>query len=223
MKWRLLLLPLLAFVATSCYDRSNPSETVTRHFDDGRAKPMVALVPVNDKTGHDLPWNLSEELSYSMFNSVTRNANFWISSFPQNMKYAKTLPKKLDLFSENISWAKNSYPEHEFVIACELLQHDIHMKPETGSFFDRFSPSCELDLTMRVRVIDVRAEKPEIILEEVVTQTHAIPDQSPLMDPDSGKWKQKTYAVSPLGYAHTQLASEVVRRAEEYIFLAKSK
>ena len=222
MKLRYLLLPL-ALIVTGCMDRSNPSETITRHFDDGRAKPIVAFVPVSDKTGQDLPWNLSEELSFSVFNSITRRANFWMSSFPQNMKYAKTLPKKLDLFSENVSWAKNSYPEHEFVIAVELMEHDIHTKPETGSFFDRFTPSCELDVTVRLRVIDVRHDSPEVILQEVITQTHAIPDQSPLMDPDSGKWKQKTYAVSPLGYAHSQIAREIVERAEEYITLAKSK
>jgi hypothetical protein len=76
---------------------------------------------------------------------------------------------------------------------------------------------------MRIRVFDLRGSKPEVILQEFVRQTHVIPKPSDLKEHNPERWKKVTYAVSPMGLAHAQLAKEVVKRIEDYVLLSKSK
>ncbi len=218
-------LPFIAALSllAGCSTTSSGSDTITRFYDDGRAKPIVAILPVIDNSGQDFPWNLSEELSYSIYNRVAKRGNFWIDSFVQNAKVAKNLPRHIDLFGKDISWVKTRFPNHEFVTVLELIEHDIHEKTSKNSFLDKVTPSCELDMAIRVRVFDVRSEKPEIVLQEVISQSNLIPRQTGLTDKGSDRWRQKTYTVSPLGFSHLQLSKEVVRRIEEYVHLAKSK
>lgn len=218
-----LAIAVVAGLLTGCSHNSMESENVTRFHDDGRAKPIVAVLPVIDHSGEDFPWNLSEELSYSVYNKFAKRGNFWIDSFAQSVRAAQKIPKKVDLFGKDLSWVKTHFPEHEFVVILELIEHDIHMKQQKNSIMDKLTPSCELDMAIRIRVFDVRNETPEVILQEVLTQTNMIPKQSGLAEKGSDRWKQRTYAVSPLGFSHIQLSKEIVRRVEEYVILAKSK
>jgi len=219
----ILALAACAGLLTGCSYNSSESENITRFHDDGRAKPLVAILPVLDHSGEDFPWNLSEELSYAVYNRVARRGNFWIDSFVQNVKAARQIPKKVDFFGKDIAWAKNRFPDHEFVVVLELIEHDIHMKSSKNTILDKLTPSCELDMALRVRVLDVRGDSPSVILQEVITQTNMIPKQNGLAEKGSDRWKQRTYSVSPLGFSHLQLSKEIVRRVEEYVMLAKSK
>lgn len=219
----IVALSLTLGLLTGCSYNSEETDSITRYHDDGRAKPLVAILPVVDHSGEDFPWNLSEELSYAVYNRVAKRGNFWIDSFEQNVKIARQLPKKTDLFSKDISWVKSRFPDHEFVVALELIEHDIHMKQSKNTIMDKLTPSCELDMAVRVRVFDVRGETPQIVLQEVVSQSNMIPKQSGLSEKGSDRWKHRTYAVSPLGFSHLQLSKEIVRRVEEYVMIAKSK
>lgn len=219
----IIALAMTIGLLTSCSYNSQESTNITRYHDDGRAKPIVAILPVIDHSGQDFPWNLSEELSYAVYNRIMKRGNFWIDSFAQNVKIAHQIPKKVNLFGKDLSWIKPRFPEHEFVVVLELIEHDIHIKQTKNTLIDKLTPSCELEMAVRIRVVDIRGDTPAIVLQEVIAQSNLIPRQSGLNDKEGDRWKQRTYAVSPLGFSHLQLSKEIVRRLEEYIILAKSK
>lgn len=219
---RSLLASLASLILLTGCSHSTSSEPMTRYHDDGRAKPMVALLPISDKSETELPWNLSEELTYSVYNRVAKRGVFWINTFAECVQNAKRIHPSHNFFSKDVSWVKEYFPDHEFVVFCELVEHDIHERAPSNSFLDRITPSNELEMAVRIRVLDVR-EEPRVILQEVVTQKNMINKQTALDQQDPEQWKHLTYSISPLGYSHSQFSKEIVRRIEEYIILAKSR
>jgi len=77
-------------------------------------------------------------------------------------------------------------------------------------------------MTMRIRIFDLRSSKPQIILQELIHQSHLIPKPSDLMRANPDRWKKMTFNVSPMGLAHSQLSKEVSKRIEDYILLSQS-
>ncbi|MCB1084637.1 MAG: hypothetical protein KDK60_00890, partial [Chlamydiia bacterium] len=56
------LLIILSLCIVGCQSKGS-YDHVTRFHDDGRAKPVVAFVPVFDRSGAKLGWSLSEEFT----------------------------------------------------------------------------------------------------------------------------------------------------------------
>lgn len=212
LKWLLLAISLVGCA-------NNEPGHVSKFHDDGRAKPSVAFVPIIDNSGEDFAWNLSDELTHAVYSRIVKRGNFCVSSMTESKKSLG----KTDPFSDNVQWVKSAFKDQEFVIFTELVEHNIHEKEGKRSFFDKITPSCRLEMTVRLRVIDNRTDSPEIILQELIHQTHMIPHQGAVTDQASDKWKQKTYSVSPLGFSHYQLSKSLVSRIEDYIMIAKSK
>lgn len=213
---QLILLTLLT-LTTGCSNRNE--EQSVRYHDDGRAKPMVALVPIFDHSGEEFSWNLSDELTHSIYHRMIDRASFCLATLPE----ARKAMPNVNPFSPNIDWAKNSFEGYEFVVFAELVEHQIHPKTKKSGLMDKLTPSCELDMTVRLRVVDLRPAKPQIILQELLHQTNSIPKPSGANAKDPDQWKKKSYIVSPLGFSHLQLTKEVVKRIEDYVLIAKSK
>lgn len=212
----------VALALMGCSSRGN-YEQATRFHEDGRAKPIVAFVPVFDRSGSNVGWSLSEEFTSHLKNRFMKRNNFYLST-PEDVNAATaTLTADHNPFSTETEWVKESFESSEYVIFTELVEHSIHPKELKGNFLDKVTPSSELTVTMRVRVFDIRGPKPEVILQEFIRQNHVIPKPSDLTESNPERWKKLTYAVSPMGLAHAQIAKEVVKRVEDYILLAKSK
>ena len=193
-----------------------------KYHDDGRAKPIVAFVPLYDRSGAVMPWNLSDELSYTMQNRLLKKGNFYLSN-PQEIEAITTnLTAAQNPFASEIEWIMTTFTNNEFVVFTELLKHEVIPKELKNSIIDKITPSCQLDMTVRVRVIDLRYDHPKVILQELVKQSHLIPKPSYELEEAQDKWKRKTYAVSPIGFAHMQLTKEIAKRIEDYILLAKT-
>lgn len=218
---KLSALCLFLTAITSCSSRTN-QETMTRFHDDGRAKPIVAVVPVIDRTTDQYPWNLSEELTYALYNRIVKRNTLWIDSIAEIARFKNRVQINDPFQANELKWAKQAFHEHEFLVLTELVEHDIHPKPSQNRILDRLTPSCELEMCVRIKVIDLR-EEPKLILDEVIRQVHSIPKIKDQSEQLQDKWKQKTYAVSPLGFAHLSFSKEIVYRVEEYISIAKSR
>lgn len=213
---------LSLFTLLACSSKGS-YEHATRFHDDGRAKPIVALVPVFDRSGSDLGWSLSDEFTDSLKNRLTKGNNFYLNGPADiNAAIAELSPEN-NPFTTDTSWIKEAFENHEYVIFTELVEHDIHPKELKGNFLDKVTPSSEIAMTMRIRVFDLRGAAPEVILQEFIHQNHIIPKPSNLNEPNPERWKKITYNVSPMGLAHAQLSKEVVKRIEDYILLSKSK
>jgi len=201
----------------------NVNEQATRYHDDGRSKPIVALVPVFDSSGAKVSWSLSEEFTDHIRQRFLKRSNFYINTPDQINAEIGTLNESHDPFSQDYSWIHSTFGEEEFVVFAELVEHDIHPKQAKNNFIDKLTPSCELSMTMRIRVFDLRGETPEVVLQELVHQSHLIPKPSELTEQNPDRWKKMTFIVTPLGLAHNQFSKEVAKRIEDYILLSKSR
>ena len=213
---------VLCIAAFGCSTK-NMGDQATRFHEDGRVKPVVALLPVFDRSGADMGWSLSEELTDHLQERILNRNNFYLSS-PQEIQEAIShLQDQHHPFSSNTDWIKEAFKDQEFVVFTELVEHDIHDKPLKGNFLEKITPSSELAATMRIRIFDLRSSHPEIVLQELIHQTHLIPKLSTFPSADPERWKKLTFHVSPIGLAHTQLVKEVEQRIEEYILLTKGQ
>lgn len=219
---RLGLLAGVLLALVGCSTKGN-YEHATRFHEDGRAKPIVAFVPVFDRSGSNVGWSLSDEFTHSLKNRFLKRSNFYVSTPDEVNASIATLSAENNPFGAETNWIKESFENHEYVVFAELVEHDIHPKELKGNFLDKITPSSELTVIMRIRVFDLRGSKPEVILQEFVRQSHVIPKPSDLTEPNPERWKKITYTVSPMGLAHAQLSKEVVKRVEDYILLSKSK
>lgn len=215
-----ILLTLFALVGCSS---KGSYEQATRFHDDGRAKPVIAFVPVFDRSESRIGWSLSEEFTEELKSRLIKRNSFYVSTPSDINAIISNLSSENNPFSADINWIKETFESHEYVIFSELVEHDIHPKELKGSFIDKITPSSELAMTMRIRVFDLRGNHPEVILQEFVHQSHVIPKPSNLDEPNPERWRKITFSVSPMGLAHAQLSKEVVKRIEDYILLSKSK
>jgi len=213
-----LFLPLLLLVGCN---RSEVRQ-VSRFHDDGRAMPVVALTPVYDRHEIHIPWELAEDLTYVIKNRLARNNAMYINA-GDSLTLEEHIRSGDNPFVGDLTWTKKSYKDSEFVIFMELVEHDMHPKQTSGSLLDKITPSYELEMTMRLRVVDLRSETPKIVLQELIHQTHLMPKPFAQIEFDEAKWGKKTYSISPLGLAHSSLCKEASTRLEEYILLAKSR
>ena len=210
----------LLLLTVSCGTKNTTAQT--KFHDDGRAKPTVVLVPVFDRSNAELAWSLSEEMTAAIRSRLLKRGNFYLAHPSMVSQYTAHLTHKDDPFGTDISWTKEAFQSHEFVIFAEVVQHHLHEKTSNESFLDKLTPSGELDMTMRLRIVDLRGNEAKIILQEMISQNHLLPKSSIELPKDELKWKRKTYFVSPLGFAHLQMSKEVSRRVEDYILLAQS-
>jgi hypothetical protein len=201
----------------------NVHEQATRYYDDGRSKPIVALVPVFDRSGAKISWSLSEEFTDQLRQRFLKQSQFYINTPEQINAEIETLNETNNPFSRDYAWIGKAFGEEEFVVFAELVEHDIHPKATKKNFIDKLTPSCELSMTMRVRVFDLRGEKPEIVLQELFHQSHLIPKPSDLTEQSDDRWKKMSFSITPLGLAHSQFSKEIAKRIEDYILLSKSR
>lgn len=218
----------LALLATGCGVNHNEKQTVRFH-DDGRAKAIVTITPVYDHQNIQLPWSLAEDLTNTIRARLVSKANLFIANaLPAKSDNAAELPTPREHYDENKSLNVHSdnlkvkFPQSEFVVFMELAEHKVYPKQESDKFFDKITPSYALELSMRIRIYDLRGEQPHVVLQEIVHQKHLLPKQFAKLEFDGAIWGRKTYSISPIGLAHAQFAKEVSRRIDSYLVLAKT-
>ncbi|MDP1608927.1 MAG: CT253 family lipoprotein [Chlamydiales bacterium] len=214
------VLPLSVFFATSllvssCCNHCN--QEMTRYHEDGRAKPAVAIASMIDTTSFELPWSLSEELTTLVTKRVADTKTIFVQSI-------EDFAPNQNPFSQDLSWVKHEFAGQEFVVFMELVQHEL--VPATKG---KKKPSAiqetanNLNMAVRVRVLDLRGKTPKIVLQEMVKESYYIPRSLLPTDYQRTMWGSEEYRSSPMGIAHAQLAQEISSRLNDYILLAKSR
>lgn len=227
---KLIQASCLAFLVVGCQNKQG-QELSTRFHDDGRGKAIVTITPIFDEQNIQLPWSLSQDLTEMIKVKLMKKANVFVtkeaSDVVEGLSFEGEIkPNPLEenqLFYISSHSLKEKFPKTEFVVFMELAEHKLISRVETGGFLDTVSPSYELHEAIRLRIYDLRSETPTIVLQELVEQTHPIPKSFVKMDYDSTLWGKKTYSITPLGLAHSQLVKDVTSRIENYLILAKTK
>lgn len=192
----------------SCNNGTN--KQVSKFYDDGRARPQVAISSVIDSSSYELPWSLSEEFTNLIKTDLSSNKSVYVASAND---VDESLTNTDNPFDVSVDWMKNRFEKNEFIVFLELLKHD-EIKKENYS---------NLEMTMRVRIIDVRAKEPKIVLQESLSDNYYVAKGAIRTDYQNVVWGTSDYSNSRMGMAHQQLASQIANRILDYVVLSKSR
>jgi len=208
-------IPILFTLSAIACNRSDSD--LARFFEDGRAKPVVAVASVIDATSLDLPWSLSEELTSLVVSAISKGGSICV--------LAKDGLASTDTpFSSDLSWVKREFPEDQFVVFLELVEHEIIAASSNPKVVaEPFETAMNLKMAVKMRVIDLRNLSPRIVLQEMVRNSYYIPKNAVPTDYRVSGWGTNDFFKSPMGLAHQQLVHEISQRVCDYIQLAKSR
>jgi hypothetical protein len=209
---RFCLIGILALLLNSC---AQSGVELTRYHEDGRKKPAVLITQLIDTSSFEAPWSLSEELTDLVSREVGRNRALYITTQPDF--FFSESP-----FSNDLSTIAADCSPHEFGVFLELVEHSY-----TPANSDRHAIPLEtalnLNMAVRIRVIDFRQGAPKVILQELVRDTYYIPRTLLPTDYTVEGWGTSDFRKTPMGIAHAQLAQTLATRLSDYILLAKSQ
>ena len=209
-------IPALVFglFAASCASRG--LDLMTRYHEDGRSKPVAAIASMIDTSSFDIPWSLSEEFTAQIVQKVGQTGQIFVSA------------REDEVFAENpfgpdLGWVAREFPEQEFVVFLELVEHETAPASKIKKQLPPSDVSLNLNMAVRLRVIDVRGEQPKIVLQEIVRDSYFIPKTLLPTDYNTVVWGTNEFQKSPMGVAHEQIVQEISTRISDYILLAKSR
>lgn len=211
----LLSISALALIAGGCEDNNHSNTAYNQSSTQSR--PIVSIVPVIDNTKTDYDWSLSDEFSCALYTRLAQQGYIAINDSARVREKTRKLSEKNNPFAADISWVKNAFPGDEFVVFLELIEHEEvfdqnHRKPAAQR-----DCNAELNMTMRVRVLDLREQEPKVILQELVHNTHFVPRQFTSENFYQVSWEDESYSISPVGLAHAKFSKEIASRIENYI------
>lgn len=207
---RYIAIAIFSFLFFVSCNNDSTNHQVSRFYDDGRSRPIIAISSVIDSTSCEMPWSLSEELTQLIRTNLGTNKNIYISSTEE---MDEILTNSDNPFDVNINWMKNRFEQNEFLVFLELLKHE-EIKKDTIT---------NLDMSMRLRIIDVRAKEPKIILQECINDNYYVAKGAIKTDYRNVVWGTSEFSNSRMGMAHKQLANQIASRISDYIALAKSR
>lgn len=210
-------IPLLG-IAALCGSCVQNCRDTTLYQRTGRQKAIVAVMPIIDHTSeHHFPWDLSREFTDEVRKRVYDSSKVYLLRDGGSLEIAEQLntpdPKMIP------ESAIKALGAAEFVVVGELI--DQKQIPY-GLPRCKDNPSLEevgavLSLALRVRVIDIRHEKPKIVLQEVLNHEHVVARAYINTDYSKSAWGTESFERTPMGMAHNRLVRELLARVETYV------
>lgn len=189
---------------------------MTRYHENGMAKPVVAVASMIDTTSFDAPWSLSEELTSTLVQRMVQGNQIYVEAQDE-------APFAENPFGNDLSWIKREFPTHEFIVFLELVEHELVPAVKSKKNLPPQEISSNLNMAVRIRVIDLRGPSPRIVLQEMVRDSYFVPKTLLPTDYSIVTWGTEGFRKSPMGIAHAQLIQEIANRVSDYILLAKSR
>ncbi|MCB1117407.1 MAG: hypothetical protein KDK50_02365 [Chlamydiia bacterium] len=218
---KVMTFAVCAILAMGC-NRSSTNQ-ISLFKDDGHRKASIAFVPVIDNSESELPWSLSEEFTEAISHKLSSRGGVHIASESDVTSALDNLDSSCQPFGQDLNWMKKAFPNQEFVVFAELVDHYLHTHPNQKIAELEDGRYSFLDLTMRLRIVDLRDDEPKIVLQELIHHDHNIPKLFANIDYNEKHWGKTSFTITPVGLAHSQLIREVVGRLDDYISIAKSR
>lgn len=203
---------IMALALASCNRNSN--DQVSRFHEDGRTKPSIAIASMLDSTSFDVSWSLSDEITQGVMHRIADTGQIYVHSQQES-------PFTENPFGTDLSWMKREFQGEEFVAFLELVEHEF--QPILTKGVTQQEASNNLNMALRLRVIDLRPQHPKVVLQEMIRDTYFVPKTLIPTDYSVDVWGTESYTKSPVGIAHSQLIEEIAGRIADYILLAKSR
>ncbi|MDF2549475.1 MAG: hypothetical protein K0S07_542 [Chlamydiales bacterium] len=169
-----------------------------------RAKsPLVSFLPIrNELQDETLPWNLSDELSEEILQNLHKG-----HFLGEHEMQGRQIPLAA-YSSADVRFASQFHPS-QYVVLVEWLDH--RWIPARESHLKKMSEWRPTALSMRVRlkIIDIRDEKPKLCLQEIVEHELYMDPFAEMPAPIKKRWREPGYEATPLGRAHLKLAETI--------------
>ena len=157
-----LLLSTLVLVAAATGCRNRGDENTNTSAIQQIQQPIVAIVPIFDRTANsDVSWNLSDELTVTLNRKLAQKSKLYLADEKKIKMISKKLTAQNDPFSNDLSWVTRLFHGNEFVVFMELLEH----REMPVTLASPLNSPADLNISLKVRVVDIRAEKPRIVLQ----------------------------------------------------------
>jgi hypothetical protein len=209
---------LLTLMTPGCSNKQSDNTTALRQK-HSQAQLTVACVPIIDSTKTELEWNLSEELSSAIYDHLAQSDKLALVN-PNKIRAAtKKLKEAQNPFNSDVNWIKNTFAGNDFAVFLELIEHEEVLR-ENQKTDNPESCSADLNMSMRIRVFDLRDNEPKVVLQELLHDSHFIPRPFTHVNFHQTSWGDPWFSISPLGLAHAQFAKEISSRLEDYILLS---
>lgn len=218
---RYLFLLFSAILLTGCQNKKSNVQTM-RYHDDGRAKPIVTVAPLLDSSSYEIPWSISEELTHAIQDRLTNQGDIFVLN-----QEDIHLSNDNNPFGTDINWIKKTFKPTEFVVFLELIEHEevpvIKTTKDSSRVSESRRRSLNMNVAMRIRIVDLRSDSPNIILQEMIRDSYYVPNSIDKTDYNIVQWGSEEYKTSPMGMAHAQFTKNIIQRINDYIMLAKSR
>ena len=217
---RYLLISCLALILSAC-NCNKSSSSNSCYYDDGSKKPVVTIVPMLDSSSCDVPWSLSEEFSSTIKNELAQDGALFLSA-DNNLQSTRENP-----FNHNLAWVKKSFKPAEFVVFMELVEHEnvplIKTVKDPDLIPEFRKNASNLNLAVRIRIIDIRKDEPVIVLQEILKNSYYSNNMIDYADYSIVTWGAENYKNTPMEIAHREMISNLKNRISDYIKLAKTR
>ncbi|MBY0529504.1 MAG: hypothetical protein K2P51_04865 [Rhabdochlamydiaceae bacterium] len=217
---RVLVTAIAALSLTGC-NNSSTDDTTAFQTSASQLKPAVCIVPVIDSTKSQLDWNLSDELSSAIFDQLTYSNAFSLTNPSKARSITKKLSDQHNPFGTETKWVKQAFSGEDFVVFLELTEHEEVLRQERRKLSDPENCSADLNISMRIRVFDLRGEEPKVVLQELLHDSHFVPRPFTTVNFYQPSWEEENFSISPMGLAHNQFTKEIASRLKDYILLAR--
>lgn len=211
---------LTTLLLVSCNNK-NKDQPITRFHDDGRAKPVVTIVPVMDSSSYEIPWSISDEFTAMIKDRLSKQGDLYLQD-DENFH----LSNDDKPFASNINWMKKSLKPTEFVVFLELVEHEDVPLLRSVKDPSKLSPTkrdaFNLNVSMRLRIVDLRGDSPKIVLQELLKDSYYVSNYMDKVNYNLTQWGTEEYKTSPMGMAHAQLSKNIIERINDYVMLSKS-
>lgn len=220
---RRAFLPLLLLLASCSKQTPSAKTSFTQHYSDGRVKPSIHMMPVRDLSGARMPWSLAQEFNSSISAALLHGGALYV--MPRETTEAAMEKLHTPRLDSKLNDLVSIFSPSEFLVELELVDH----KEEACDIDTKIPAHLQsesvkvISAKMRVRLFDLRLEKPKMLLQEIVAVEHIVDQSKTAATYNASSVSTKGYAKTPLGQAHKKLAHDVAERIEHYIAIAKSR
>lgn len=212
---------LLALITTACHQDQTSDDQTAFHLEQFKSKPTVTLVPVINSTQAQVEWNLSDELSSEIYYQLSQNKEFSLVAPNKVRATVKKLKENQNPFGVDIQWIKKTFADDQFVVFLELVEHEEVLRQERNKPTAAENCAADLNMSMRIRVFDVRNEEPKVILQELLHDSHFIPRPFTHVNFYQTSWEDDNFTITPMGLAHAQFTKTISSRLKDYILSSR--
>lgn len=207
-----LCFSLLALVG--CNRAPQQQQEYFPYTDAGVLKPRVAIASVTDTSGRKVSWDVAEEIVHGIRYFLHKDGEIFV--VPQAEVYSNmALLGDVDLFGMNLSPWK-SFCKADYVVLIDIFESN-EVPLEKDKFYPLFPTSGNhsgnvLAMKLRLKVIDVSAPQPKLVLFEVLESNHQLPFGYETVKSGEIPWGHQDYCHTPSGMIHNRLIYQLTER-----------